>query len=73
MDTFSGVVIGFEVLLFGGLAVAVGVILVRIKRSSRNAGPSQQGRPAPHIVDTRSATGEIGREKYEQKKPDIDE
>ncbi len=71
MDAFGWGGMGFGMVLFWGLGIAVVAILVRSTWSSRDAPPPGKEKSALDILNERYARGEIEREEYEQKKRDI--
>lgn len=71
METFGWGGMGFGMLLFWGLAIAVVAILFRASWGPRDIEPPRKEKSARDILDERYARGEIGREEYEQKKHDM--
>ncbi len=71
MDTFGWGGMGFGMLLFWGLAIAVVAILIRAAWGPRDIPPPPKEKSALDILNERYARGEIEREEYEQKKRDL--
>ena len=63
---------GFGMLLFWGLAIAVIAILLRALWGPRDLQLPEKPKSALDILNEHYARGEIEREEYEQKKRDIE-
>ncbi len=63
---------GFGMLLFWGLLIAVVVFLVRSMWGPGASSGRDQEKTARDLLKERYARGEIGREEFEQKKRDLE-
>ncbi len=73
MSAFGWGGMGFGMLLFWGLVIAVVAFLLRSVWGTRKLDLPEKEKSALDILNERYARGEMGREEYEQKKRDIQE